>query len=274
MPLALRLRGNGNPRVPFPRLPGRPVSLHTMATIDGIFYAQRGQGTPLICLHGAGGTHRHWGELFAPLSATARLIAPDLPGHGRSALPGRATIADYAAVALHLLDALELERAVLAGHSMGAAAALEAALAAPERVRGLALIGASARLRVAPELLQALAADPDAAIERLVQWIYAEPAAHLRAAAAAEFRQCDPVVLRGDFAACDGWDARARLGSLRCPALVICGEADRMTPPKLARELQALLDGELVLLPGVGHMPMLEAPAATATALRAWLEGL
>jgi len=245
-----------------------------MAEIDGIFYARRGEGTPVILLHGAGGTHRHWGELFAPLGATARLIAPDLPGHGRSAPPGHTSIASYAGVALRLLDALGLDRAVLAGHSMGAAAALEAALAAPDRVRGLALIGASARLRVAPELLRGLATDPDAAIELLVQWIYPEAAAHLRAPAAAEFRQCDPAVLRGDFAACDGWDARPRLGTLRLPALVICGEADRMTPPKLARELQTLLEAELTLLPGVGHMPMLEAPEATAAALQQWLERL
>lgn len=245
-----------------------------MASHNGIFYIDQGHGAPLVCLHGAGGTHRHWGALLAPLSVVARLIIPDLPGHGRSAPPGYATIAEYGQAALRLLDGLGVDRAVLAGHSMGAAAALEAALAAPERVRGLALIGASARLRVAPELLQRLADDPDKAIELLVEWIYPETAAHLRPAAAAEFRQCDPTVLRGDFLACDGWDVRTRLNTLRLPALVVCGEADRMTPPRLAQELQSLLGARLVLLPEVGHMPMLEQPARVAAALREWLETL
>lgn len=240
----------------------------------GIFYAQRGAGLPLVCLHGAGGVHRHWAELFAPLSTTAQLIAPDLPGHGRSAPPGRSSIAAYAADVLALLDRLGLERVVLAGHSMGAAAALEAALAAPQRVAGLALLGASARLRVAPQLLQSLTTDRDAAIALLVQLIFPAAAAALRAPAAAAFYQCDPAVLRADFAACDGWDVRQQLGALHLPALLITGEADSLTPPKLAYELQALLGAELVLLPGVGHMPMLEAPAATAAALRAWLARL
>lgn len=237
----------------------------------GVFYAQRGAGLPLVCLHGAGGTHRHWAQLFAPLSAMVRLIAPDLPGHGRSAPPGRSSIAAYAADVLALLDRLGLERVVLAGHSMGAAAALEVALAAPQRVAGLALLGASARLRVAPQLLQGFVTDRDAAITLLAQLIFPEAAAALRAPAVAEFQQCDPLVLHADFAACDGWDVRQRLGTLHLPALLITGAADGLTPPKLAQELQTLLGAELVLLPGVGHMPMLEAPAATAAALRTWL---
>lgn len=245
-----------------------------MPTVGATFYAERGAGTPVVCLHGAGGSHTHWGLLLADLSDAARLIAPDLPGHGRSAPPGRASVAAYGAAVLGLLDDLGLERAVLAGHSMGAAVALEAALAAPGRVVGLALLGAGARLRVAPATLAGLADAPAEAIEQLVAAMYPGPSAHLRPAAAAEYLR-DPALLRADFSACDGWDARSRLAALTCPALVIGGEDDVLTPPKLAHELAGLLAGaSLALLPAVGHVPMLEAPAATASAIRGWLAGV
>jgi pimeloyl-ACP methyl ester carboxylesterase len=149
---------------------------------------------------------------------------------------------------------------------MGAAVALELAVAYPERLAGLALVGAAARLRVAPALLEGLVADSDAAIEQLVTMIYPEPASRLRAPAATEYRRW-PGVLRGDLIACDGWDLRERVAGLSLPALVVCGDADGMTPPRLARELQALIGAELVLLPGVGHMPMVEAPGPTAAAI-------
>lgn len=245
-----------------------------MPIVDAIFYAARGAGPPLVCLHGAGGTHTHWGYVLAGLSESARVLAPDLPGHGRSRGPAPSTVAGYGAAALALLDALGLERAILAGHSMGAAAAIEAALAAPGRIAGLALVGAAARLRVAPAILAGLAADPAAAIDQLVTMMYPGPSAHLRAPAAAAYLR-DPDLLRADFAACDGWDARARVPALACPALVICGEGDVMTPPRLATELAGMLAGSrLALLPEVGHVPMLEAPEATVEAMRAWLNEL
>lgn len=244
-----------------------------MPTRSGVFYAERGAGPPLLCLHGAGGSHTHWGHALAGLADVARVIAPDLPGHGRSAPPGRTSVAAYGAAALALLDELGLERALLAGHSMGAAAALEAALAAPERVAGLALVGAAARLRVAPALLAGLADGPEAAIADLVAAMYPGPSAHLRPAAAAEYLR-DPATLRADFLACDGWDARGPVAGLRCRTLVVCGEADGLTPPKLARELAGLIPGaRLELLPAVGHVPMLEAPGAVVAALRGWVAG-
>jgi pimeloyl-ACP methyl ester carboxylesterase len=101
--------------------------------------------------------------------------------------------------------------------------------------------------------------------------MYPAGAEQLRGPAAADYRR-DPATLRADFLACDGWDVRPRLAALACPAIVVCGEADVMTPPKLAAELADLIAGaHLARLPAVGHVPMIEAPAATLAALRAWL---
>lgn len=195
------------------------------------------------------------------------MLAVDLPGHDRSPGPSRGSLAAYADDLLGFLDALGLERAFVAGHSMGGGVALELAVAHPERVAGLALISTGARLRVAPTLLAGLATDPDAAIDQMVAMMYPEPAAQWRAGAADEYRRCADV-LRADLVACDGWDIRGRLAGLALPAVVVAGNKDVMTPPKLAHELQALLGAELVMLPGVGHVPMVEACVATSEALR------
>lgn len=238
-----------------------------------IFYAERGVGPALVCIHGAGGSHRLWGGLFAPLSMRFRLIALDLPGHGRSPAPGCTTIADYTAVLQAFLDALRIERALLAGHSMGSAIAIQLALAAPDRVEGLFLAGPAARLRVLPAFIDGLVADTEATIELLVSLLFG-PAAppEMRSAAAADYRRCDPAVFRGDFIACNGFDVRAHLSGIRVPAIILSGEADQLTPPKLAVELQAgLANARLITLPDVGHMPLIEAPAETLAAFSgAW----
>ena len=237
----------------------------------GLFYARRGAaGPPLVCVHGAGGTWSHWGYQLRDLAGSAQLYALDLPGHGRSAPPGRATVAEYGAALLAFLDACSLEQVVLAGHSMGGAIALWTALEFPERVSGLALVGAAARLRVGPAILQGLQSNYAATVGLMVDRSYApEAPAELRARAQAAYAQCDPLVCRNDFAACDRFDMLARLPELRCPVGIICGAADRMVPlahsAELARQIPA---ATLTAVTGAGHMPMIEQPAAVAAALR------
>ncbi|NNJ10250.1 alpha/beta fold hydrolase [Chloroflexales bacterium ZM16-3] len=249
-----------------------------MPTIDTAvgraFYAARGNAGPaILCIHGAGGSHSHWGHLLGGLDDIARVYAVDLPGHGRSDPPGHASIPGYAEFIFALMDALELERAVLAGHSMGGAITLTAATERPSRVTGLILAGSSARLRVLPSLIEGLVGDPEDAIDQMVGMLYAADApAELRAAGAAEYRRCDPLVFRDDFIACDGFDIRPRLAELRLPALVITGTEDRMVPPKLSAELHAGLAGaQLASISGAGHMPMVERPDQVVAAIREWL---
>ncbi|GAB4211914.1 MAG: alpha/beta fold hydrolase [Roseiflexaceae bacterium] len=238
--------------------------------VGDIFYAQRGAGPPLICIHGAGGTHRHWGYLLRELSGVARVLALDLPGHGRSAGPGRAEIGAYSAALLALMDALGLECAALAGHSMGGAVALWTALHAPERVAGLELVCTGGRLRVHPALLEALAQDPPAAVRQIVEWSYPPGTpAELRARAEADYARCDPAIFRDDLLACDRFDLSARLGEIRVPTAVVVGSEDRMTPPKYAQALQAAIPGaHLTVIPNTGHMAPIEQPATVAAALR------
>jgi pimeloyl-ACP methyl ester carboxylesterase len=246
----------------------------TSRTAAGLFHVDwspAGQrGPPLVLVHGAGGSHRHW-----PAEALAipgrRVIAVDLPGHGDSPGPARRAVADYARDLLAFLDALGLARAVVIGHSMGGAIALSLALDSPDRVAGIGLVSTGARLRVTPAILQATA-DPatfSAAVEVMADWSFgAEASPALRTEFGEGLRGLPAAVVHGDFCACDAFDVRERLGEIRLPTVVVCGDADRSTPPRYSEFLKANIVGaRLTIIPGAGHMLALEAPASTVAAL-------
>ncbi len=248
---------------------------------SGIFHVDSGPaaagGPPLVLVHGAGGTHRHWPEQVRQLPGR-RVIALDLPGHGGSPGPAPGSVAGLARSVLGLLDALALGSAVIAGHSMGGAVALTLALETPARVAGLVLCGTGARLRVSPAVLQATA-DPAAlaqAADAMAEWSLGALAGP---ALRREFVECllanAPGVVHADFAACDAFDVMARLGEIRAPALVLCGTEDRLTPPKYSEYLRDRIAGaRLELVPGAGHLVTLEAPGAVARAVEAFLASL
>jgi len=219
-----------------------------------------GRKPPLLLIHGAGGSHLSWPPRLRRLS-DLRVIALDLPGHGRSAGPGYTMIAAYRDVVRDFVDALGLDRFVLAGHSMGGAIALDYARSFPERVAGLGLIGTSARLRVAPAILDGIRADFAATTAQMMDWMVgAEFPASARRLAIKRLRESDPEVLHGDFVACDAFDLRSEVQGLTIPAIIIVGEADQMTPPKFSDSLHASLpNSELHRIPLAGHMVQLEA---------------
>lgn len=243
---------------------------------EELFYQERGSrgaGPTVLLVHGAGGTWRHWGLQLRDLEGAYRL-ALDLPGHGRSTGPGRETVEGYAQVVLDLIHALDLAEVTVVGHSMGGAIALTMALAAPEVVARLGLVGTGARLRVHPDFLAGLLApDPAPTIRRIAVASYRSGAPEAQIAQTArELAATDPVVYHGDFIACDAFDLMDRLAAISQPALVLTGEDDRMTPPKYARYLaEHLPHATLRLVADAGHMVMLEQPAAVTEALRAFL---
>jgi pimeloyl-ACP methyl ester carboxylesterase len=232
-------------------------------------------GPPLVLVHGAGGTLAHWPRALREL-AGRRVVALDLPGHGASPPPAAASIRDAARAVLDLADALGVARFVAAGHSMGGAIALALALEHPDRIAGLVLVGTGARLRVAPAVLEATASGPvsaDAAAAIAASSFGAGAPAPLVAGYARDLAGTAPGVLHGDLAACDRFDAMDRLAAIACPALVACGDEDRLTPPKYARYLAEGIPGaRLVVLAGAGHLAPLERPDACAAAVAAWLD--
>lgn len=242
------------------------VQLGDSAQEERVFYALHRSGTSaeapvLVCVHGAGGGHLNWPAEIRRLSG-ASVYVLDLPGHGRSTGEGRRTIDQYMAVLVSFLDALGLSDVVIMGHSMGGAVALEMALAHPDRVRGLVLVGTGARLRVAPVVLQGILEDFEGAVGLIGEWAYGPDApADLRHLGQRLMAATSPEVMYGDFLACDAFDVMDRLGEVRIPTLVITGTADRLTPVKYGSFLAQHIPGaQLVLVENAGHMVMLERP--------------
>ena len=223
--------------------------------------APRPAHPPLLLVHGAGGNLMHWPGELRRLPEYA-VYALDLPGHGKSGGEGRTSIGAYAEVVRGFADALNLPCFVLAGHSMGGGIALEFALRYPGRLAGLVLVSTGARLPVAPEVMTGILTDPVGTADLLTTWTHggrADP--NLLRLYNRRLHEVAPRVFHDDFLACDAFDRTADVERIRIPALIICGDADQMTPVRFSRDLAAQISGaQLVIVPGAGHMVMLEAP--------------
>jgi pimeloyl-ACP methyl ester carboxylesterase len=123
-------------------------------------WLEAGSGPPLVLVHGAGGAADLWQPQLDGLADVARVVAPDLPGHGPLGGPDAPGIPAYADWLEAFVAALEAGPVVLVGHSMGGAVAETLALACPERLAGLVLIATAARLRVLARILDLLRQRP------------------------------------------------------------------------------------------------------------------
>lgn len=235
-----------------------------------------------VFIHGAGHDHSVWtlqSRYFASHGWNA--VVPDLPSHGQSEGPQRDSIESLSDWVLALLDALAIDKAFLAGHSMGSLVALQAASSAPNRVSGAALVGSVVPMPVAPALLESTLATPDKAHRMINQWSYAAssqlgasstPGVNLTAVNERLMQRQATGVLHHDMAACNkyegGFDAAARV---TCPVLLLSASQDRMTPPKaiapLASALAATTTVKQVIVPAAGHAMMAERPSQVLDAL-------
>lgn len=248
-------------------------------TVQGeqVHYVHRAAATegapPVAFIHGAGGTHQSWLYQVRDLPGVES-YAVDLPGHGRSEGPGRESVAAYGEWLVDLLDALELQRAVLVGHSMGGAIALDVALAHAARASGLGLVASGARLRVVPAVLDGLRQDPEAAVDLICRSTYGpEAPVEMVGLGRRQMGEVEPAVILGDLLACDRFDVAGRLGEIAVPCAVVCGTQDGLTPTKYATYLRDRIQGAtLHLVEGAGHMVMLENPGAVAQAIGALVE--
>jgi len=241
-----------------------------------IFYAQRlGGEYHLVFVHGAGGSHQIWLHQLNSLRQ-ANVYALDLPGHGRSGSEGRGTIGEYGDLVVAFLDALGIEKAVISGHSMGGATALDLALRYPRRIAGLVLVCTGARLRVTPLILNGIRENFQGAVDLIGQFAYG-PEAPIEAIRLGQeqIASTPPDVLYHDFAACDAFDVLDRLGEIHCPTLVISATADQLTPLKYGTYLQEhIANAQLAVIEGAGHMAMLERPAQVTQTIQDFLTSL
>jgi len=240
-------------------------------------YEIHGKGLPVILIHGFPFDRNIWRPVVPLLEGHAQLILLDLRGFGASPKTedDAYTMAMHAEDIHHLMEDINIERAVLVGHSMGGYVALAFAHAYPAQLMGLALVASHAdpdapgrregRLQTAAQirerglapLLETMPSQltPNTAIQERVRQMIAD---------------CAPqTAIRAQLGMAQRDDAFPWLAEIRAPVLILSGEQDPfLVPERLKAMVQALPDAEWVSLPGVGHMPMLEAPQATAEALK------
>ena len=258
----------------------------TMLSIDGqpIFVATGGRAfnpslPAIVLVHGAGMDHSVWSLQSRALAGRGRtVLAVDLPGHGRSggeALPSVEAIADWLA---RFINATGLTRTAVAGHSMGAVAALALAAGHPDLVSGLGLVGAAAAVPVHADLVAAAAEELPAAVAMITAWGFSaaaamggNPSPGLWFAGGGKrlLERSRPGVLHTDLAACNAYtDGLAAAARVTCPTVVVAGGGDRMTPAATGAALAAAIPGaRTVVLDGAGHMLMAERPDAVLEAL-------
>ncbi len=248
---------------------------HLLKPVD-LYYEESGQGTPILLVHGFPLNHTIWQPIVPRLGKCSRVITPDLRGFGKSPAPGGTySMRLLAEDLLHLLDRLEIEKAVVVGHSMGGYVALAFAKAYPQRLSGLGLVASQAEAD-APERRQSrlnIADDVERKGVRVVAdgmpvKLTANPelAAQLHELIHATASQQGVAGCMRGMA--ERPDATEWLGQIAAPSVVIAGTSDGIIPVAKGQVMATLLGRSwLVKIEGVGHMPMMEAPDRVAEAL-------
>jgi pimeloyl-ACP methyl ester carboxylesterase len=171
---------------------------------------------------------------------------------------------------------LRLPRLFLVGHSMGGAITQTLALRHPEVLKAIVLVGTGARLKVLPLILEGIQNNFKAAVEKITRLAFSEKASSVLIERGIEYlMRCPPKVIFGDYLACDRFDLIDEIGKINLPTLIVCGEDDTLTPVKYSEFLHSRIRGStLRVLPGAGHMVMLESPEAFNEALRTFVRNL
>jgi pimeloyl-ACP methyl ester carboxylesterase len=234
----------------------------------------------IVFLHGAGMDHTVWALLARAFAHHGHaVLAPDFPGHGRSAgvpLTSIAALADWTAA---LIDAAGAKAARLVGHSMGSLVALETAARYRGKITGLGLIATAAAMRVSDDLLNAAKTNDHAAVDMIALWgegyratLGGSQAPGLWMLGGAErlLERAQPGAIFADLSACNGYqDALSSAATIDVPSIVIQGSRDLMTPAKGGKAVAAAIANcRLALVEGAGHMLMTERPDDVLAALR------
>ena len=240
-----------------------------------IGYDDVGQGLPVVFLHGFPHDRSLWAPQLGALVDRCRCIAPDLRGFGETGGGGPYTMNRYADDVVALLDVLKIDRAVIAGLSMGGYIAFAFWRRHQARVRGLILAdtrpGADtteARAKRRSMIDAVRAGGMDAVVEAQVAGMLGKttrekhPELTVTVARMVTHAPVDGVVgaLEAMIARPDSTET---LGTIDVPTLIVVGDEDVLTPPKEARAMhEAIRGSRLEILSGAGHLSNLERPAA------------
>lgn len=259
--------------------------MHTSINGFEMHYQVAGAGTPLVLIHGYPLDGTMWQPQVAGLSHRARLIVPDLRGCGRSqATEPPYTMDSYADDLRALLDHLGVQRAILAGLSMGGYIAFAFYRQYPQRVQALALLdtraqadtpeGREGRMRAAETARkEGAAAIAKGLLPRLLspKTLERQPALVEQVGQMME-RQPVNGIVGALMAMAERADSTGTLAQITCPTLIIVGADDALTPPEAARQMHTAIRGSrLEIIPDAGHLSNMEQPELVNQVLADWL---
>ena len=250
-----------------------PTTTYTVPTSFGyvpVTVTERGQGAPVLLLHGGAGPDSVAG--FADLLAArypVRALTPINPGFGGTPRPAQLdSMGKLAEVYRQLLGQLGLTGVTVLGSSIGGWAAAEVALRAGERVGSLILLDAAGLDSVEHPMADFFSLT----LDQVVELSYADPGAHRIDLSA--MTDAQKAIAAGNRAALEIYGGRSmadpglasRLAGLTVPTLVVWGEADQMMTPAYGKQYAAAIPGaEFHVIPAAGHLPQIEAPEALLT---------
>jgi pimeloyl-ACP methyl ester carboxylesterase len=251
-------------------------------TINNILtaYQEQGTGKPLVLIHGFPLDWRIFEQQVAALSKNSRVIAPDLPGFGQSKSDKPFSIASLADHVHELLKSLNALPCALGGLSMGGYIALAFAKKYPQDLSALILMDTRAEgdtpegKAARDKMIELVRKEGSKAIaNQMLPKMFAEQTLKSNADAVKKIRDimehCPPKTIEHALAALrDREDYSGILSSITAPTLIIVGEHDALTPPKMAQTLdEKIPNSKLIQIPGAGHVSTMEKPAEVTAAI-------
>ena len=239
--------------------------------METLAVTRRGDGSPLVFVHGYFGGAGHWTDQIAYFAPRFDVIAPNLAGFGDSAhLAAPESIATHAAQVWATLDGLGIDRIALLGHSMGGMVVQEMVAQQPNRVARLILYGTGC-VGLLPGRFETLDAsrarirrDGVEATMRMIAatWLTDGEEASGYAACLAEGLKATEQAALASLKAWENWNGTTNLARIVAPTLVVWGDRDRSYPrAQIDALMNGIPDARLALMPGRAHAAHLEDPA-------------
>jgi pimeloyl-ACP methyl ester carboxylesterase len=249
-----------------------------------IFYESTGEGAPIVLIHGAGQDTTSWRYNIPHFAKTHRVVAIDLPGHGKSEVvsPPINSTFDYARYAWAVIEELGLGKPVIMGHSMGSGICLAIALEHGDALGGVVGVdGADKVMGVfAAEIHQAYVESPldlqlEMSMESFRSLCSKDTPDERIEEIAQDLLRIYPPVTAADTQAFNTFDISDRSHTISSPVLFISGSDDFLVTPEMVHETaERVKNSRVVILEGVGHFPHTEAPDRFNPAVGEFLETL
>ncbi len=228
----------------------------------------------IVFIHGAGGSSAFWRAQVEALAERANMVAIDLPGHGQSDGIGHDRVEDYARAVVDFISTLDIPGPIPCGISLGGAITQQLLIDFPDLFKAGILISSGSKLKVAPEIFDAIEKDFKGYVDMMVKLVASNETDPDRVKNFKDdLARCKSEALIQDFRACDRFDVMQRLGTITSSVLVVSAEDDLVTPPKYGDFMEkSIAKASRVHIMEAGHIVPMEKPGEVNRAIREFLD--